>query len=121
MAGRRQHGEGSVYHRARGQWVAVADRGWKAAKRDRGELTGPTPEIAMGRRARFLDKRRDGFTMPRGRAPTVAEWCLHWLHNVAKPKVEPTTWHGSYRQKVTELICPYVERVLLPALDEEMI
>jgi len=122
MAGRRQHGEGSVYHRAgRGQWVAVADLGWKAGRRDRREFTGPTPEAAMGKRAAFLARRRDGFTMPRGRPPTVAEWCLHWLHNVAKPKVEPTTWHGSYRQKVEELICPYFERVPLPELDEEMI
>ena len=122
MPGRRQHGEGSVYHRAaRGQWVAVADLGWRAGKRDRREFTGPTPEAAMAKRTAFLARRRDGFTMPRGRPPTVAEWCLHWLHNVARPKVEPTTWHGSYRQKVEELVCPYFERVPLPELDEEMI
>jgi integrase len=73
----------------------------------------------MGKRERFLDRRRDGFTMPKGRQPYVSEWLLHWLHNVAKRKVEATTWHGSYRQKVTELICPWFDRVVLAELSEE--
>lgn len=129
MAGRRQHGEGSVYERGRrggrgGQWVAVADLGWRPgpggkAVRDRREFTGSTPKAAMDRRDRFLDRRRDGFTMPKGRQPYVSEWLLHWLHNVAKRKVEATTWHGSYRQKVTELICPWFDRIPLPELSEE--
>jgi len=124
VAGRRQHGEGSVYERGRrggrgGQWVAVADLGWRAGKRDRREFTGATPKEAMDRRERFLDRRRDGFTMPKGRQPYVSEWMLHWLHNVARRKVQPTTWHGSYRQKVTELICPWFERIVLAELSEE--
>jgi integrase len=124
MAGRRQHGEGSVYQRGRkggraGQWVAVADLGWKGRSRDRREFTGATPDEALAKRERFLDRRRDGFTMPRGRQPYVSEWLLHWLHNVAKRKVAATTWHGSYRQKVEDLIVPYFERVPLPELCEE--
>lgn len=122
--GRRQHGEGSVYQRGKrggrgGQWVAVADLGWHNGQRDRREFTGATPEAAMKKRQAFLDRRRDGFTMPRGRQPTVAEWMLHWLHNVARREVQPTTWHKSYRQKVTDLICPYFERIPLPDLTEE--
>ena len=40
MPTRRQHGEGSVYERGKrggrgGQWVAVADLGWRNGKRDR--------------------------------------------------------------------------------------
>lgn len=124
MAGRRQHGEGSVYQRGKrggraGQWVAVADLGYRAGKRDRREFTGATPKEAMDKRDTFLDRRRDGFTMPKGRQPYVSEWLLHWLHNVARREVAPTTWHGSYRQKVTELICPYFDRVPLPELTEE--
>lgn len=120
MTGRRQQGEGSLYHRkSRGQWVAVADLGWRDGRRDRREFTGPTPDAAMERRQRFLDRRRDGFTMPRGRQPYVSEWMLHWLHNVAKRKVEATTWEKSYRQKVTDLICPFFERILLAELTEE--
>ena len=124
MSRRRQHGEGSLYERGKrggrgGQWVAVADLGWRGGRRDRREFTGATPAEALARRERFLDRRRDGFTMPRGRQPYVSEWLLHWLHNVAKRKVQPTTWHGSYRQKVTDLICPWFERTVLADLCEE--
>jgi integrase len=120
VPGRRQHGEGSLYHRAaRGQWVAVADLGWRDGKRDRREFTGATPAEALAGRERFLDRRRDGFTMPRGRKPYVSEWMLHWLHNEAKRNVAETTWEASYRQKVTDHIAPFFERVLLHELCEE--
>jgi integrase len=121
---RRQHGEGAHYQRGKrggraGQWVAVADLGFREGKRDRREFTGATSEDARRKRDGFLDRRRDGFTMPKGRQPYVSEWLLHWLWNIAKRTVEPTTWESSYRQKVTELICPYFERTPLPGLCEE--
>jgi integrase len=103
------------------QWVAVADLGWRDGRRDRREFTAATMAGAEEKRQAFLDRRRDGFTMPKGRPPTVSEWMLHWLHNIAKDKVEPTTWHRSYRQKVEELIVPFFERVPLPELEEEHI
>lgn len=122
MPGRRQHGEGSVYQRSRdGRWVAVADLGYRAGKRDRREFTGATSKIAMERRQKFLDRRRDGFTMPRGRPATVDEWMLHWLHNVARRKVEATTWHKDYRAKVEGLIVPFFTGTVLAELDEELI
>lgn len=120
MAGRRQQGEGSVYHRTgRGQWVAVADLGVRNGRRDRREFTGPSPERALEKRDKFLDRRRDGFTPPKGRQPYVSEWMLHWLHNIAKRKVAATTWEKSYRQKVTGIICPFFERIPLPELCED--
>lgn len=125
---RRQHGEGSLYQRGRrggraGQWVAVADLGWKPGPagrqvRDRREFTGATKDEALRRREVFLDRRRDGFTLPKGHKPYVSQWMRHWLNIIAKRKVAPTTWEGSYRQKVTELICPFFERVLLTELSE---
>lgn len=120
MPRRRQHGEGSVYHRKdRGQWVAIADLGWRDGKRDRREFTGPTPETALERRDAFLARRRDGFVLPRGRQPYVAEWMMHWLNVIARREVAETTWEKSYRQKVTSLICPFFERTPLPELAEE--
>jgi integrase len=122
MAGRRQHGEGSVYHRAsRGQWVAVADLGYRNNKRDRREFTAPTPEAALAKRAAFMSRRADGFTMPRGRPAMTGEWVLHWLHNIARRKVAETTWHKAYRQKVTDHIAPWFARIPLKDLDEEAI
>lgn len=120
MPRRRQHGEGSLYpRRDRNQWVAVADLGWRGGKRDRREFTGPTPEAALRKRGEFLSRRRDGFTLPRGRQPTVAEWVLHWCHVTAKAKVDPNTWYRSYRQKCEDLIAPYFERVPLAELGAE--
>lgn len=122
MGMRRQQGEGSFYQRKRdNKWVAVADLGFRDGKRDRREFVSDSIEAALEKRARFLDRRRDGFTMPKGRPPYVSEWLLHWLHNIAKRKVAATTWEKSYRQKVTELICPYFERVILAELTEEHI
>jgi integrase len=122
MPRRRQTVEGSLYQRTSdGRWIAVVHLGWKDGHRQRRVFTGTTPDIAHQRREAFLAARRDGFTMPKGRAPYVSEWMIHWLNVIAKRKVAPTTWEGSYRQKVTELICPYFERVPLPELDEEMI
>lgn len=122
MAGRRQHGEGSLYQRTSdGRWIATVNLGWQGGTRQRRVFTGPTPDAARAKRDTFLDRRRDGFTMPKGRPPTVAEWMLHWLHMIAKQKVAPTTWEGSYRSKVELHIAPYFERVPLPELDEEML
>jgi integrase len=122
MARRRQHGEGSLYQRSwDGMWVAAVELGWRDGKRRRRTFTGATPDVAIAARAAFLALRRDGFTMPPGRQPYVNEWMLHWLHNIARRKVEASTWERSYRQKVTRLIVPYFERVPLPDLDEEMI
>ena len=119
-ARRRQQGEGSLYHRTgRNQWVAVADLGWKSGKRDRREFTGPTSAEAIEKRAAFLDRRRDGFTLPRGRQPWVSEWVLHWCHHTAKAQVDPNTWHRSYRQKCEDYIAPYFEKMPLADLAAE--
>ena len=93
--------------------------GWKNGRRQRRVFTGKTPDAAVARRSAFLHAKASGFTMPRGRQPYVSEWMMHWLHNVAKPAVKTSTWERSYRQKVTDLIVPYFERVPLPELTEE--
>jgi integrase len=59
--------------------------------------------------------------MPKGRQPYVSEWMLHWLHNIARPRVEETTWERSYRQKVEDLIAPYFDGIPLTELAIEHI
>jgi len=123
VAGRRQHGEGSLYQRSSdGRWIASVHLGYtEQGKRSRRVFTGTTPEIALRKRADFLDRRRDGFTMPKGRAPYVSEWMLHWLHVIARPKVAATTWQRSYRGNVEMHIAPFFSRIPLPELNEEQI
>ncbi len=122
MAGRRQHGEGSVYKRSSdGRWLAVAPLGWESGKRQRRYFTGTTPDIARRRRDEFLARRREGFIMPKGRPPTVSEWCMHWLLKIARRTVEETTWEKTYRPKVELHIAPYFAGLPLPELGEEEI
>lgn len=120
---RRQHGEGSLYQRqSDGRWVAVADLGWKGGRRDRRYFYGETPQEAKDRREDFLQKRRDGFTLPKGRPPTVGEWAYHWLHTVIKNQVKERTWE-TYRSKVEIHLIPWFAKVPLTddAVDEELI
>lgn len=128
MAGRRQQGEGSVYCRKRRdpktgrervQWVAVADLGWKAGKRDRREFTGPDPKTALDKRDEFLDKRRDGFTLPRGRQPTVEEWVLHCCHHTLKKRQQRTTWEKNTRLHCESYIAPFFAGIPLANLQPE--
>jgi integrase len=78
-----------------------------------------TPEEAIAKRAVFLALRRDGFTLPKGRKLTVAEWVRHWLWKTAKPKIDPNTFYRSYRQKCEDYIIPYFTHVKLAELTEE--
>lgn len=103
-----------------GQVVAVVVLGWKPNGRpDRQEFTGQTVKEATDKRDAFLHRRRDGFTLPKGRQPYVSEWVEHWLWNVAKPKVDPNTFYRGYRQKCEDYIVPYFARVKLSELSEE--
>ncbi len=112
-ANRRQKGEGSLYRRASDdRWVAVTDLGWKAGQRDRRSFYGDTPDEARAAREDFLDKRRDGFTLPKGRPPTLGEWAAYWLHKIIRDKVQDTTW-PTYRSKVELHIVPYFARTPL--------
>jgi integrase len=120
MARRRQHVEGSLYQRTSdGRWIATVHLGWdERGHRIRRVFTGTSPKAAKDKRDDFLAKRRDGFTMPKGRPPTVAEWLAHWLVKIAKPAVAPTTWAG-YRSKVELHIAPFFARLPLLELGEE--
>ena len=117
--GRRQHGEGSVYRRSSDKrWAAVAYLGVRNGKRDRRYFYGGTAEDALDDRGEFLARRRDGFTLPKGRPPTVGEYARHWLYSVARGRVRDTTWHSSYRSKTELHVIPYWDRTPLTLADD---
>lgn len=119
---RRQKGEGALFQRSDGRWVARVELGY-GTNGGRREFYGATPEEAMGARKDFLRKRADGFTALKGRAPRVGPWMMHWLHYTARGSVEETTWHKTYKSKVERHIVPFFERTPLTneVLDEALI
>ncbi|QBI53487.1 tyrosine-type recombinase/integrase [Streptomonospora litoralis] len=121
--GRRQKGEGALYLRRDGRWVANVDLGWRGGKRDRREFSGATPEEALDKRRRFLEDRADGFLRPKGRAPTVGEWLRHWLYTIAQTTVAESTYYTSYRGKTERHLIPYYDRIRLTneVLTEEVV
>jgi integrase len=119
---RRQWGEGALFQRGDGRWVARVDLGWRAGRERRHEFYGHTPEDALQKRRVWLRDRDQGFTPPKGRAPTMGDWLRHWGTYVAQPRVRPTTWYAGYRSKIAHLIT-YFDKIRLTneEVDEELI
>ena len=62
MTGRRRgHGEGSIYRRSDGRWVAVLDLGWRDGKRTRKYFYGRTREQVARKLARGLAQHQQGY------------------------------------------------------------
>jgi integrase len=120
---RRQRGEGSIYSRKDGRWVAELHLGYKPDGRpDRRYFYGASPDEVIEKRRKFLAARDDGFTPVKGRGHTVAEWLAHWLENIARPRVRESTWNRSYKVMVNNHLIPgFGRRALLKDLDETAI
>jgi integrase len=106
MAGRRGHGEGSIYKDQDGRWRAVLDLGWLNGKRHRRYFSGATRREVQAQ----LDQARrlhDQGTLATGPRQTVEQFLQHWFTEVKRPKVEP----GTYERQETIL-----RLHLLPAL-----
>lgn len=55
---RRSHGEGSVYRRSDGRWVAAIDLGWIDGKRRRKTVYGATEREVLASVMRYETSRR---------------------------------------------------------------
>jgi integrase len=120
---RRQRGEGSIYQRSDGRWVAEVHLGYKANGRpDRRYFYGSTPAEALEKKREFLTSREAGYTPIKGKGWMVAAWLDHWLHKIVKDQVRESTWHRSYRGKVEQHLIPnlsgYLRDLDEAALDE---
>lgn len=82
---RRGHGEGSVYQRADGYWVASVEAGhYQNGKRRRARIVRRTKKAVL---AELDDLKRRGAAGLVGRDPAVGEFVDWWIENVAAPKV----------------------------------
>lgn len=110
---RRGQGEGSIYQRADGQWVASVSLGWRGGKRARKVFYGKTRKQAQERLLTAL-RALESCVEPSRRGDTVALFLQDWLGAI-RGKVRATT-HRRYSQIVTGQLVPHLGRYPLDKL-----
>jgi integrase len=79
MTGRRRgRGEGSIYRRPDGRWVAVLDLGWRDGKRTRKYFYGRTRDQVARKLARGLARHQQGYEFANEQL-TVEQFLARWL------------------------------------------
>jgi len=100
---RRGHGEGSVYRRADGYWVASVEAGhYQNGKRRRARIVRRTKAAVM---AELDELKRRGAAGLVGRDPAVDEFVAWWIDEVAAPKVTESSL-TAYRARLRSWIAP---------------
>lgn len=117
MPARRGQGEGSIYQRPDGTWVAQLDMGTIAGVRKRPIRRARTKKEAL-RKLDDMKRTRDAGAMPD--AATVEQWLTYWLDHVVDPKVaagqlKPSTAAG-YRSHVHTWLIPQLGKVRMSRL-----
>jgi integrase len=100
---RRGHGEGSVYQRRDGYWVASVEAGrYPNGKRRRARIVRRTKKAVL---AELDDLKRRGAAGLVGRDPAVGELVEWWIENVAAPNVAESSL-TAYRARWRSWIKP---------------
>jgi integrase len=118
MAGRRGHGDGSIFKRKLGGkvvgWVAMVDLGFENGKRKRQAFYGRNRDEVQGKLDEARHSLRKG-TFVAGPKITTAQWLERWLRDVAKPNVRPSTFRR-YKDLTEQHIAPGIGRIPLERL-----
>src|SRR5580765_367154 len=89
---RRGYGEGSIYQRDDGRWVAKISAGYDGnGKRLRRVVYGWTKKEVQDELSKLQDQKRTG-RLAKSTRQTVAEFLNHWIENVGKLELSPTTY-----------------------------
>jgi integrase len=115
---RRGQGEGSIYRRPDGRWVAVLDLGWRDGKRTRKYLYGRTREQVARRLARALVQQQQGHEFANERL-TLEQFLGRWLE-AKRGTVRPGTW-SRYEELVGLHVNPKIGRRRLARLRPEQL
>jgi integrase len=115
-AGRRGHGEGSVFQLSDGRWRAMVDLGWVDGKRRRKAATRATRREAV-EWLREAQQSHDAGALV-SKTPTVAEWFAAYLDDHAAARVRPRTL-ANYRRDVERHVLPTLGRTQLDKLRPE--
>lgn len=120
MAGRNPSGESSVYRGSDGVWHGRVSMGVRDDGRpDRRHVRGKSRAVVV-QKVRRLERLRDEGRVPRvgGSGWTVASWLEHWLENIARPRLRPTSY-SAYRSAVRRHLVPGVGAHRLERLQPE--
>jgi integrase len=115
---RRGRGEGSIYRRSDGRWVAVLDLGWRDGKRTRKYFYGSTRERAARKLARGLAQHQQGFAFANERL-TVEQFLARWLE-AKRGTVGSGTW-TRYEELVRLHVNPRIGRHRLARLKPDQL
>jgi integrase len=115
---RRGQGEGSIYRRPDGRWVAVLDLGWRDGKRTRKYLYGRTREQVARKLARGLTQHQQGYEFANERL-TVEQFLGRWLE-AKQGTVRPGTW-TRYEELVRLHVNPKIGKRRLARLKPEQL
>lgn len=107
--GKRADGEGSVFQRSDGRWIASTPRDPRTGARQR--FTAATQAEAIRKRTE-AQQRRDAAGGVVTKDPTIEGYLRHWLDTVAKDRVRESTL-DSYRSKVETCIIPTIGKLKL--------
>lgn len=121
MAKRRGNGEGSIYKRSDGTWVAKASVGYDPAtgKPKRKSFYGKTRKEVADKMAQALQEVRNG-TYIEPAQTTFGEWLDKWLTGYKKGQLKPSTYQ-SYEILINVHIKPALGKIPMAKLQAHML
>lgn len=119
MPKRRGHGEGSIYQRADGKWIASVDLGVVAGKRQRKVMTGRTRKEASIKLQQALAARSSNTLV--SRTTSVETWLRYWLEVICPERGLKVNTLKSHRSKVERYLIPGIGAHRLDKLEPEHI
>lgn len=115
---KRSDGEGSIYYdAARERYVGSLVVGWRDAKPIRRKVSAKS-RAGAATKLRELRERVEHGHLPSGKIPTVGEWLVYWLDNIAAEKNRPSTL-AAYGTYVHRYLVPLIGRHRLDRLTSE--
>ena len=113
--GRRSKGEGTVFRRGDGMWVAMVDLGWIDGRRRRKAVYARTEREVVAKRDRLRADHAKGVNLA---APprTVGAWLQEWLVTVKSSDGTGPATRARYEQIVRFHLIPQIGSVKLSTL-----
>src|SRR5947209_12943826 len=110
MAKQRGHGEGSIYQRQDGRWVASIT----LENRKRKYFYGETRKEVQEKLKVALHEQQQG-TLAMGPKQTVKAYLEHWMEDVHKPNIRPSSYR-KYGVLLNKHILPAIGHIQLQKL-----